>query len=441
MPKSTVAPVIALAIFLLLACRLSLLNPVTARPAAVELSAAAQDEIDNTAASPTRTRPARPTAVTPTETSIPSATPTQTPRPTPTATATPTIPPVRAVRVSFPNMSGSRGEVAHLQDHLVKSGINYTGLAAGRPDWTFFKWADHPERWSSAVTRTGIDFLAEDSRNFDYGHVDAVVDVFAPNFIAAHPDAAAVSYWGERSDLLVSTAALTAGPFHDLLLEMIEYIAANYERVDSISITELSYHDFGYGPDDLALYRAFSGAEDWPRQPDGQIDPDHPSVGEWRSAAVAGFLAEAAARIHPYGKQLVMDVEVSWGNLENEGREYGHYYPAMLGAADKILLWAYTDLAGYPAGYPGEIAAYLAARYDSSRIIISPGLWARDGGAISAEDLGTAVSSAIAGGIPHIWITPSHMMAEAHWRATTAAWLAAEADSIRSTTHSRHGKR
>lgn len=333
---------------------------------------------------------------------------------------------MRAVRIDFDSLGESRSQIPALQALVAESDVNTVALGAGRPEWTFFKWDGRDEYWSSAVRTSDRDLLAEDIGNFrqrrlGVRHIDAVVDVYAPNFIAETPSAAAISFWGEPSDLLVSTAALLDGPYHDLLLEMIEYIAANYD-VDSVSITELAYYDYGYGAADLALYRDDTGNQDWPRLADGTIDRNDPTIGEWRSAAIGRFLAEAAARVHPYGKQLAMDVKVSWGNLENDGLEHGHHYPVMLEHADRMIIWAYSELAGYPPDYLAQIATHLKTHYDPERIIMSPGLWGRNGRRISAEDLGRSVESAIAGGIDHVWVTPSHLMTPEHWQAVARSW-------------------
>ncbi len=328
-------------------------------------------------------------------------------------TTTPT--PIRAIGISYEDVSASRSELPDLQNYAAMADVNMVGLNAGRPDWVYFRWEARPEYWSSAVRDTGIDFLAEDSIQFADHHINAMVDIYAPNYLEAHPDAAAISYWGEPSPLLVSTAALTAGPFHDLVLEMIATIAANY-AVDSISITELSYRLYGYGPDDLALYQAHTGREDWPRDRDGVILFEHPSIGRWRSAAVAGFLADAAAVAQAHGKELFFDVAVSWGDLANEGREYGHDYAKILRAVDRIIVWAYTDLAGYPPDYAAEIADYLAEHYHPDQIILSVGLWGPNGAVMEPETLALAVSMIQATDIAHVWITPTSLMTDDHWQ-------------------------
>lgn len=348
-------------------------------------------------------------------------TPTPSPTFTPTATPTETPRPIRAVGVSYDDVVQSRSQVPALQAYFTSSGVNMVSLTAGRVDWTYFRWEGHPAQWSSAVKETNIDYLSEDCANFAYGHLNAIVDIYAPRYIDEHPEAAAISYWGEPSDLLVSTAALTSGRFNELILEMLDYIAANYP-VDSISITELSYRIYGYGDDDLALYRAYSGRDDWPRDRRGNILFDHPSIGEWRSAALAGFLAQAAEVVHAHDKELFFDVSVSWGNLSNEASEYGQHYGTMLNVVDRIVVWAYTDLEGYPPSYAGEIAAYLSRHYRTDQFILSIGLWRPNNKVVSPEVLAKTVASAMKGGSSNLWVTPTYLITEAHWQQLADVW-------------------
>lgn len=352
-----------------------------------------------------------------------SVSPTPTPSPTLTPSPTPTEPPqpIRAVGVSYADVAKSRPQVPLLQGYFTSSGVNMVSLTAGRVDWTYFRWDGHSDQWSSAVKETNMDYLSEDCANFDYGHINAIVDIYAPLYIREHPEAAAISYWGEPSDLLVSTAALTSGPFKDLALEMLDYIAANYP-VDSISITELSYRIYGYGEDDLALYRDYTGRDDWPRDRRGNIIFEHPSIGEWRSAALAGFLAQAAEVVHAHGKELFFDVSVSWGNLSNEAGEYGHHYGTILNVVDRIVVWAYTDLEGYPPSYAGEIAAYLSSHYRTDQFILSVGLWRPNNKVVPPEMLAKTVASAMKGGALNLWVTPTFLMTEAHWQELAKTW-------------------
>lgn len=328
---------------------------------------------------------------------------------------------MRAVRVDYTNYSTSRSEVAALEQNMRQANVNMAALGAGRLDWNYFKWQGHEHYWSSDVVKTGIDFLAEDTARFgQFAHIDAVVDVYAPRYIQAHPEAAAISWLGQPSTLLVSTAQLVNGPFGQELLSMIEYIAANYD-VDSISITELAYYIEGYGNDDKALYTAYTGRADWPRRPDGKINIDDPSIGEWRSYEVGRFLSQAAARVHPYGKQLFMDVDVSWGNLSLEAANKGQKYSVMLSAADRLVVWDYYGLSGYPPSYTADIANYLT-KYGPDRIIISIGLWMSNGSVMSPSMLEQGMVAGLGSPIPNLWITPSRYFTAQHWQVMTNLW-------------------
>lgn len=357
----------------------------------------------------------------PTSTPTPTTTPTPIPKPTMTPTPTPIPQPVRAVRVDFNDYATSRVEIAELEQRLKRANVNLVALGAGRVDWTYFKWEGREENWSSDVRDKGIDFLAEDAVRFSqWAQVDAVVDVFAPRYIAAHPSAAAVSWLGQPSPDLVSTMELVDGEFGRQLIAMLEYIAANYP-VNSISITELSYYTMGYGEDDLAAYKAYTGRSDWPRHPNGLINIDDPSIGKWRSYEISRFLERAAAVVHRHGKKLLMDVEVSWGNLQLEATNKGQNYGLLLEHADRLIVWDYFGLSGYRPAYTAEIARYLS-RYGRERIIISIGLWARGGKVISPDELRQAMEAALSSDVPNLWITPSLYLSEEHWKVMTDLW-------------------
>jgi len=316
---------------------------------------------------------------------------------------------------------GSRSQVDAWEQQMRAAGINTVALSAGRVEWPYFKWAGH--EWSGVVEDTGIDFLGEDSARYGQWaqHVDAVIDVYSPNYVSANPDKAAVNVLGERSPNLVSTAELVNGEFGQQLLDMVEYIAANYPQVDSISITELAYRIDGYGPDDLALYSAATGRSDWPRQSNGQVDIDDPSIGNWRSAALGEFLGRAADRAHQYGKQLYMDVSISVGNLSLMTSNRGTNYNAMLQNVDKIVVWDYFGEDEFPAEYSRDIAQFLT-QFGTDRVILSVGLWGVSGSTVSAGDFQTAIQASMDGGMPNIWICPGSMMTGDHWQVLTNLW-------------------
>ena len=388
---------------------------------------------------PTKTNVPTNTTV-PTNTSVPSATPTNTavptntsvPSATPTKTSVPTNTPVpttvaasgvHVMRVEYANFTTSRSEVPTWDTNMKAAGINMVALAAGRVEWAYFKWAGHQADWASSVTDTGIDFLADDSTHYgQYAQINAVIDVKAPNYISAHPDKAAINVLGQPSTDLVSSAELVNGAFGQKLLDMVQYIAANYPKVGSISITELSYRIDGYGPDDLALYQAATGASDWPRQSNGQVDIDATSIGNWRSALLGQYLARATAIAHQYGKQLYMDVGVSYGNLGLMTNNKGTNYNVMLQNVDKIVVWDYYGEDGYPPSYSQTIAQFLT-QFGLNRAILSVGLWgATSGSTISAADMQAGIQASQVGSMPNIWICPGSLMTSAHWQALDQLW-------------------
>jgi hypothetical protein len=329
--------------------------------------------------------------------------------------------PIHAMRIDYPDYANSRDLVDTLEQQMQAVGINMVALGAGRVEWTYFKWSGHEDSWSNDVKDTGIDFLYEDSTRFGrWAHTDAVVDVFAPNYILAHPDKAAISVDGIPSENLVSFTELVHGEFGQRLLDMIDYIAANYP-VDSISITELYYHRDGYGPDDKAAYMAYSGNADWPRSWDGTIDTFDPSIGNWRSHELDIFLDRAVQLAHNHGKQLFMDVELSLENLNFMTNEHGTNYNLVLEHMDRIVVWGYFGVDHYAPEYLREVAQFLT-QFSQNRLILSIGLWNDNGEAISADSLRTAMQSAQAGGIKNIWITPSLLMGDAHWQVLRDFW-------------------
>jgi hypothetical protein len=329
--------------------------------------------------------------------------------------------PIRAMRLDYPNYADSRDLVVTLEQQMKAVGINMVALGAGRVEWTYFKWVGHEDSWANDVKDTGIDFLYDDSTRFNsWAHTNAVVDVFAPNYIREHPDKAAISVDGERSQNLVSFTELVHGEFGRKLLEMIEYIAANYP-VDSISITELYYHRDGYGPDDKAAYMAYSGNNDWPRYSDGTINTFDSSIGNWRSHELDTFLDEAVLLAHQHGKQLFMDVELSLEDLSFITNEHGTNYNLVLEHMDRIVVWGYYGVDHYAPEYLEEVARFLS-QYSQTRLILSVGLWSDTGGAVSPESFRTALQSIRAGGVKNIWITPSILMSDPHWLVLRDFW-------------------
>ena len=332
--------------------------------------------------------------------------------------------PIRAVRLDYENMARSRPVLDTLEKRLIAARANTVALGAGRLDWTYFKWRGHRGSWSSDVRNTAVDFLWRDATRFGkWAAVDAVVDVLAPRYVASHPGAAAVSWRGIHSANLVSTTQLVDGEFGTLVVEMVDYIASHYP-VNSVSLTELDYYIDGYGEDDSASYRKFSGRADWPRSADGSINIDDPSIGKWRSREVGRFLQKAAAAAHSHGKKLYLDVQVEWDHLERQGASHGQDYGVMLGSADRLVVWDYFGLAGRPPEYTTEVSRSLLP-FGPDRIILSVGLWPKEGAPISPDALRIALKRGLAAGILNEWVTPSRFMNQEHWQALLDSWAPA----------------
>jgi hypothetical protein len=331
--------------------------------------------------------------------------------------------PIHAVRVQYKNLATSRSEVAAVDANLTKAKVNFVSLSAGRIEWTYFKWADHPEYTSGDVTSTKLDFLALDSAKYKtHGWIDTTLDVLSPNYIKAHPTAAAINASGGKSTDIVGTMELVNGAYGKLLLAAVTYIAKNYPNVNSISITELCYHIDGYGPAEKTSYMAATGKKDWPRNSSGGININDTSIGTWRSGLISGYMAKLAAAAHAYGKQLYLDVDISRNNLPLETSTNGTRYDLMLKSVDRLVVWAYYYLDGYAPEYLTTLAQSLT-KYGNSKIIMSIGLWGPNNvNKMSADLLQRGLTASVKGGISNIWITPSIYMSSSLWTVLQKNW-------------------
>jgi hypothetical protein len=337
---------------------------------------------------------------------------------------------VHALRIDYLDTSNARQEVSALENQMQQAGINMVALSAGRVDWTNFPWAGHPDRWSSEVKHTGIDYLAVDSERFGkWAHVSAVVDLLAPRYIQSRPEQAAISFSGVPSNNLVSTMDLVEGQFGQDVLNMIEYIAANYP-VNSIVISELVYYVDGFGDNDKAAFMSYTGQPDWPRTASGEIDIDHPSIGAWRVNEIGRFLEKAATIVHQYNKLLFVEVRVDLDPGGNVVVKNGTDLNAFLQYADRLVVWGNHDMGGQPAGAISQVASYLT-QFGAGRVVMMIGLWDKlyspdapkdQMTAIPAGDLKVMLQSADQAGIPDLWISPSFLMSQDYWSVVDELW-------------------
>jgi len=329
---------------------------------------------------------------------------------------------IHAVRVQYADYQNSQAEAPAIETRLRKANVNLVGLSAGRVEWAYLNWRDHPEYVSSSVKISGVDTLAADSARYgQFAEINAVIDVFSPNYLKANPDKAAINALGQRNPNLVETMELVEGNYGKLLLQMVDYIATNYPNVNSISLTELSYRLDGYGPDELASYQAYSGNKNWPRQSNGQITIDDPSISNWRSHIMDVYLDKLVAISHAHGKKFYLDVSLSWNNISNEANQGGANYKLMLQHIDKLIVWGYYYLENIPPEFLTTAAQFLT-RYGPDRIIMSIGMWGPNNSTMPADLLARGIQASIKGGMNAIWITPSIMLDDTSWKVIAQLW-------------------
>jgi len=337
---------------------------------------------------------------------------------------------VRAVRLDYLDISRSQDEVIALEAQLKQVGVNMVAVGAGRSDWSYFPWPDHPDHWSDEVRMTTNDYLLADGIRFGkWTHVSAVVDVLAPLYIQAHPDSAAISWFGEPSRNLVSTMELVDGPFGQDLLDMIDNIATHYP-VNSITLTELVYYIDGYGEQDKAAYLAYTGQSDWPRSSDGSINIDDISIGTWRSHEIGHFLEKAASLVHQQGKLFFVEARIG---VDSQGRVYvsnGTDFNLFLVYADRLIVRGGYDPDARKPQAISAIAEYLE-HYQNGRIIMSVGLWDHDYepgvpksqiSAISPADFQSVLQAADQDGVVDYIVTPSFLINIDHWHVLQDFW-------------------
>jgi len=311
-----------------------------------------------------------------------------------------------------------RKAITNITDKPDVGRTSVVGVSAGRVEWTYFEWKGHDDSWSNHQSNAREDLLERATSTFkkDGFRVAAFIDVFAPKYITDNPGSAAVRYDGKVHDEQVAFFDLVDGRFGDLLIEMIDYVAANYD-VDIIDLTEMPYYSYSYNLQDLESYKEFTGREAWPRDAEGNVDIDDPSIWRWRSARMEGFIRRAAEAVHAHGKELYVDVPVSWKDYTRHGREAGLDYDRVLRHADNIVVWNYFFLEDLPPESSAGLAAYMRSTFPADSYYISLGLWGRDGSVMPPDILERGLRSTLRGGSDRVWITPDSLMTEEHWES------------------------
>ncbi len=305
-------------------------------------------------------------------------------------------------------------------DNPSARGMGLLAVSAGRPEWTYFRWEGHRDRWSNTQRGEATDVLGETVRALAQRGVRTIpiLDVYAPGLVKRDPGRAAVRFDGEKSSEQVEFMELVDGDYGREVVELLAYISRAYP-VEGVALTELGYRSFCFDDRCLASYRGVSGRADWPRRGGGGIDIDDPSVWDWRAARMESFLERAARAVHEEKRRLYVDVPVSWDDLKRHGRDSGLDYRGVLRHADRIVVWNYFAMDGRPPEVSRDLARELRRSLPRDRVFVSIGLWAKQG-AMPPEDFNRALAYTLEGGISKLWITPNHLLTRRHWDALTS---------------------
>ncbi|MGV8880886.1 MAG: hypothetical protein ACOH19_01925 [Rhodoglobus sp.] len=289
---------------------------------------------------------------------------------------------------------------------FTEVGATAISVTAGRVDWTAFPWPEHEASWSPWVRDTGRDYVAEAIAAAGDRTLAVIVDVMVEGWIARDPSIAGVDARGEHSTEFASVSAL-AGVVGTAIVELIVEVVDRYDC--TVTLTELFLDRWTFGDDDLSLFRQFVGVDDWPRTRTGEIDEAHPSIGQWRSDAVAALVARCAAVTRAVGHELHVEVRAHWdGPTARDGQDYER----LLAACDRLVIWGYSALAHRPTSDLEGLA-----REAPLGSTISVGLWQ-----LSAPELRRSVDAASQGGATSVAVVPMSLMTESHWAALALAW-------------------
>lgn len=320
-----------------------------------------------------------------------------------------------AISTHFDSWNDWRKAITRILDKKDRGVLKIVGIGAGRPEWTYFKWRGHKESWSNHQKGTGKDMLLTAARAFKKAgyKVAVIIDMYGPKYVQVHPEDGAIRYDGQKSPEQVCLVCLVEGEYGEKVLQMVQYISHNYP-VDIINLTELSYYSYSYSPKDLQSYKSFSGNKAWPLTDSGLIDIEDPSIWEWKSSLMEHFIRRVANVVHREGKELYVDVPVSWKDFFRNGRDSGLDYHYILRHADRIIVWNYFYLEDASPAVSEKLTRYLTQHFPINSFYISIGLWGKDRH-IDPSTLSQAMDYTLKGGSPFIWITPDYLLSRAHW--------------------------
>lgn len=310
-----------------------------------------------------------------------------------------------------------------LAQSLAEVEVDSVAISAGRADWAAFQWPNNEDRWASPVGGDDDPFGDASAVLGEGRSVIAVLDVFASSYLQEHPDRAAQTVDGEQLDYQVSISELTDGEHGDAIVAMAAALASR-DDVDAVNLTELHYDVGGFGPDDEELFESDTGEDGWPRDADGEIDPEDPAIGEWRSERIADFVERVANAVHEHDAELLMDVRAPRDGDVDDAVQYGQDYDLLLEHADRLVVWHYVALDGADGSDESQQTLDALVELGPEQVIVSLGLWGNDDETMPAEQLAEEMTRVRESGLDSVWITPSSLLADEHWEVLRERWPA-----------------
>ncbi len=333
------------------------------------------------------------------------------------------VPERRIFSASYADITNGSDRIKRLAARFDEIHANEVAISMGRIEKALFPWrgqileSDSPQ---ADQVQEVIDAIAVNGGC--RRPVTLILDALIPEKIKRDPTVAGVSTKGEVSGTHPSLKALTRGEIGEKIIEMAAEAARRYQPT-AISLTDLYFEDTTYGQNDLEDFTYETGASDWPRR-NGEIDVSDPLIVSWRCQALASLVRrvrEAVNAAAPNRPELWMEVKAPLEDANGDRKDAGQDYGLLAERADRLVLWNYFDNVTDTSPSTRDLAAAFAAR-SRGRDILSIGLWGRDDSTITPEKLNAAAKEAVEGGSTAVWVTPSDLMTDAHWKALAEAW-------------------
>lgn len=322
-------------------------------------------------------------------------------------------------------------QIDHIANKMDAAGAGGVTIAVGRPDWVAFPWEAHRDTWALSTTTEDDPFgaaltkLSTDKAG-KKREVTVVIDALAPDMIKRNPEEAGVNRWGEASTLFPNGPAYYSGTVGKRIVELCGEVAKRYQP-DRIGLTELIL-DSSFSEADKALYHHITGHRDWPRNDEGEIEFQHPTVHTYRSEVVADLVRRCRAAAAPYGVEIDTDVRAAWDDPNEDRSDSGHDYELLLKSGHHITVWNYFEMNDRPASYSKNLTLGLyrqVGRHGIDNVTMSVGLWA--GGdsdlagsnqsekTVSPRAMADGVRASLTNGVTRVSVTPASKMTDEHW--------------------------